>query len=194
MVVTMTKQLSQRDLLLSYFQSKPNVPIPHAEVVDWVTARWLADTGTVFRDPDRGIRSLSQQGVLIKVRKGVYQYDPNYVVRKDLYDFSESQKQTILRAGGFKCVVCGMGTANGVDVQVDHIRPKDAGGLATLENGQVLCGSHNFMKKNYSQTEAGKRFFTKMREQAAAVGDPKMTDFCDEILATYAKYGYDSQI
>ncbi|GMV77255.1 MAG: hypothetical protein AMXMBFR79_03900 [Chitinophagaceae bacterium] len=35
--------------------------------------------GEVFRDPDRGIRKLAQQGQLIKVGKGIYRYDPDFI-------------------------------------------------------------------------------------------------------------------
>ena len=46
---------------------------------------------------------------------------------------------------------------DGVELQVDHIKPKDKGGKATFENGQTLCATHNFRKKNYRQTETGKK-------------------------------------
>ncbi|WP_408648712.1 hypothetical protein [Tumidithrix elongata] len=37
------------------------------------------------------------------------------------------------------------------------MKPKDMGGLATIENGQTLCSQHNFLKKNLRQTETGKK-------------------------------------
>lgn len=190
----MKSNISQKDFILSYFKKRPNVAIPHAEVVDWATTEWKNQTGTVLRDPDRAVRSIHQQGVLIKVSKGVYKYDPDHILRDDLFDFSASQKAEILKRDNYKCVVCGRGKAEGVDLQIDHIKPKDKGGTATIENGQTLCGQHNFIKKNYSQTEAGKRFFIKMREQAVQVNDANMTKFCDEVLELYSKFGYDEQI
>jgi len=74
--------MTQLDLLKEYFLKNPNRDIPHPEVVDWVTKEYTKRTGKVFRDPDRGIRSLAQKGFLIKVKKGVYKYDPNYVHNK----------------------------------------------------------------------------------------------------------------
>lgn len=121
-------------------------------------------------------------------------YDPNHVLRDDLYDFTPQQKAEILERDGHRCVVCGRGKNEGVDLQVDHIKPKDLGGRNTIENGQTLCGQHNFIKRNYSQTEAGKRFFLKLRERARAVGDKHMIAFTDAILEVYRKFGYDNQI
>lgn len=190
----MSTAISQQDFILDYYKNRPNIPIPHAEVVDWATKEWKEQTGKVLRDPDRAVRRIHQQGRLVKVSKGVYKYDPIHTLRNDLFDFRESQKQEILKRDKYRCVVCGRGKSEGVDLQIDHVKPKDKGGLATIENGQTLCGQHNFIKKNYSQTEAGKRFFIKMREQAVAVNDANMKKFCDEVLGLYSKYGYDTQI
>lgn len=188
------KNISQSELIISYYKARPNVKIKHSEAVDWATEEYLSRTGKIFRDPDRAVRKASQEGVLIKVSKGVYMYDPNHVLREDLYDFTPQQKAEILQRDNYRCVVCGRGKAEGVDLQVDHIKPKDQGGRNTIENGQTLCGQHNFIKKNYSQTEAGKRFFLKLREQAKAIGDKHMLAFTNTILKVYRKFGYDNQI
>ncbi|HMI09940.1 MAG TPA: HNH endonuclease [Candidatus Saccharimonadales bacterium] len=187
-------QHSQSSLILQYYKMRPNEPVPHSEAVDWAIAEWLSLTGKIFRDPDRAVRDLSQKGILIKVEKGVYMYDPDHVRRNDLYDFTPQQKAEILLRDNYRCVVCGNGKAEGVDLQVDHVKPKEKGGRATIGNGQTLCGQHNFIKKNYSQTEAGKRFFLKMREQAVSLDDANMIAFCDDVLAMYQKYGYDTRI
>lgn len=189
-----TPKISQASLILQYYKQRPNEPIAHSDAVDWATEEWLRLTGKVFRDPDRAVRRFSQVGILVKVAKGVYMYDPDYKIRKDLYDFTQEQKNAILERDGYRCVVCGRGKAEGVDLQVDHIKPKDKGGKNTIENGQTLCGQHNFIKKNYSQTEAGKRFFIKMREQAVAANDTHMISFCDKVLDLYTEYGYDLQV
>ena len=59
----------QSELLMEFFKKNPNRDIPHPEVVDWVTAEYLKRTGKVFRDPDRGIRKLHQNGYLKKIKK-----------------------------------------------------------------------------------------------------------------------------
>ena len=143
----MLGETSQAQIILEYFKAHPKKDIPHAEVVDWAVEEYKRRTGEVFRDPDRAIRKFAQEGTLIKVSKGVYKYDPDAIAERELFDFTPEQKRQILERDGYRCVVCGKGPADGVDLQVDHIKPKDKGGLNTIENGETLCGKHNFIKK-----------------------------------------------
>jgi hypothetical protein len=192
-VITLTsvddksKRLTQREVILEYFRSHPNADIPHPEVVDWASQVWKEKTGKVFRDTDREIRKLSQEGLLIKVKKGVYRYDPEFVKKRDLEDFTESQKHEIMKRDDYRCVICGRGAKEGVEIQVDHIKPKDQGGRATIDNGETLCAQHNFQKKNYKQTESGKRFFIRLYEAAKSNNDKQLQDFCNQILEVYEK-------
>jgi hypothetical protein len=74
-----------RELIQEYFQQHPNTDLPHGPVVDWVTEQWrLQGNETPPRDPWRMIRRLHQEGWLIKVRKGVYRYDPESARRLSL--------------------------------------------------------------------------------------------------------------
>ena len=66
------EKIVQAELLMEYFKRNPNREIAHPEIVDWAVAEYKRRTGEVFRDPDRAIRKLSQEGQLIKIRKGVY--------------------------------------------------------------------------------------------------------------------------
>ena len=185
---------SQLDLIMEYFKKNPRRDIKHPEIVDWVVAEYKKRTGKVFRDPDRGIRSLSQDGLLIKVSKGVYRYDPDLVVKRDFEDFTQAQKEAIMKRDNYRCVVCGRGVAEGVELQVDHIKPKDQGGKAEINNGETLCAQHNFQKKNYKQTESGKRFFIRLYEAAKINNDPQMQDFCRQILEVYEKNNVNGHI
>jgi len=185
---------SVRELILRYFQSHPNVETHHGPVVDWVTEQWLQTHDTPPRDPWRTIRKLHQEGLLIKVRKGVYKYDPEHILSPTLEDFTAQQKDAIFRRDGYRCVVCGRGRADGVEIHADHIIPKDLGGQATLSNGQTLCSVHNFRKKNYQQTETGKRMFIRLHELAQELGDSILVQFCKEILQVYEKYGINGHI
>ncbi len=63
---------SQSDLIMEYFKKHPRRNIKHPEIVDWAVETYKKRTGRVFRDPDRAIRKLAQEGYLIKVAKGVY--------------------------------------------------------------------------------------------------------------------------
>lgn len=193
----MTKQLKnlvQKDLLIQFFKNNPLKDIKHPEVVDWVVEEYRKSTGKVFRDPDRAIRKLSQEGFLIKVSKGVYRYDPKRVLMKKLFDFTEAQKQTILKRDNYKCVICGRGKPEGMELHVDHIKPKDLGGEANIENGQTLCSQHNFIKKNLKQTETGKKMFIRLYELAIKEKDVNLEKFCLDILNTYEKHAINGHI
>ncbi|MBI4725905.1 HNH endonuclease [candidate division TA06 bacterium] len=186
-MVKHNNEITQRELLLEYFQSHPNKDIKHPEIVDWATSEYKKRTSNVFRDPDRSIRLLHQEGYLIKVTKGVYRYDPKHIVERELEDFTPAQKQTVFERDGYKCVVCGRGTKEGFELHIDHIKPKDFGGEATIENGQTLCSQHNFMKKNLKQTETGKKMFIRLYEVAKHEGNKALLDFCTQILDVYEK-------
>lgn len=190
----MQKYTSQSGLILEYYKQRPGQDIPHSEAVDWATDEWQKLTGKILRDPDRAIRKMAQEGQLVKVAKGVYRYDPDFVQKRALEDFTPEQKKQILERDNYRCVVCGRGVAEGVELQIDHIKPKDFGGKATLENGQTLCAQHNFLKKNYSQTETAKRLFVRLHKSASDLDDKNLVDFTKEVLDLYEKYDIDSHI
>ncbi len=185
---------TQLDVLMEYFKKHPNRDIPHPNIVDWATREWKKQTGGVFRDPDRGIRRLHQDGYLIKVRKGVYRYNPKAVKRRELEDFTPTQKASILKGDKYKSVICGMGRKEGFELHVDHIKAKDSGGRAIIENGQTLCSHHNFMKKNFKQTETGKRMFIHLYNLAKSENNKKLMNFCVGILHVYKKYNINGHI
>lgn len=184
----------QKDLIIEFFKKNPNRDIEHPEVVDWVVATYKKRTGKVFRDPDRAIRQLAQGGFLIKIAKGIYRYDPAKAYKRELQDFTAAQKEAILKRDGYKCVICGKGKKEGVELHIDHIKPKDLGGEATIENGQTLCSQHNFIKKNLKQTETGKKMFIRLYELAKSENNKELMKFCADILETYEKYNINGHI
>lgn len=192
--MTKKKTMTQKELMLEYFIKNRNRDIPHDEVVDWATKRWEKLTGKKFRDPDRAIRSNYQQGLLIKVSKGVYRYDPDMVENKVQEDFTTEMKRAILEKYEYKCVICGQGIEHGLELHVDHIKPKERGGKAEFENGQVLCSVHNFRKGTYSQTETAKRFFVRNLEKARLVDDKIMIELCERVLAIFEELGVNDHI
>ena len=172
----------------------PNQDISHPEVVDWATQEWTKQTGGVFRDPDRGIRRLHQDGYLIKVKKGVYRYDPDRVKKKKRHDFSAAQKEKILKRDDYRCVVCGRGKKEGMELHVDHIKPKKFGGKATIDNGQTLCSEHNMLKQTLQQTETGKKMFIRLYELAKKEDNKKLKKFCFDILRIYESHNINGHI
>jgi hypothetical protein len=190
----MAEKISQLDLIKEFFINNPLRDIAHPEVVDWVVEEYRRRTGKVFRDPDRGIRSLSQKGFLIKVAKGIYRYDPEYVQNRELEDFTPAQKKEILKKDNYRCVICGKGKQDGVELHIDHIKAKDFGGKAIIENGQTLCAQHNFLKKNLKQTETGKKMFIKLYELAKVQEDKSLQKFCTDILEVFEKHNINGHI
>ena len=103
-------------------------------------------------------------------------------------------KEEIFKRDKYKCVVCGRGRKEGIEICADHIKPKDKGGTNNVDNGQTLCTEHNLIKKNYSQTEAGKKYFIKMYKQAIASKDKRIIKFCKNVFDIYDKYKINGHI
>ena len=115
-------------------------------------------------------------------------------VKKNIADFTSTQKKQILKRDNYKCVICGRGLKDGVELHIDHIKAKDFGGEAILENGQTLCDQHNILKKNFKQTETGKKMFIRLYELAKKQGDKKIIKFCKEILLVFEKNNINGHI
>jgi len=188
------EEMSQADLIMEYYKKHPKREIPHPEIVDWVIVEFNKRMGKVFRDPDRAIRKLSQEGQLIKIRKGVYKYDPDFVHNRELENFTSAQKEEIFKRDNYRCVICGRGKADGIEIQADHIKPKELGGKAEISNGQTLCAQHNFQKKYYKQTETGKRMFIRLYELAKVNNDRELIKFCEDVLQVYEKNNINGHI
>jgi hypothetical protein len=186
--------ITQIGLVKEFFLKNPDRDVKHPEVTDWLMKEWKKRTGKVFRDPDRQIRTLAGEGWLQKISKGVYRYSPDFIKNRELEDFTSSQKEEILKRDGYRCVMCGKGTADGVELHVDHIKPKQLGGKAVIENGQTLCAPHNFKKKNYKQTETGKKMFIRLYDAAKAIGDDNLQKFCLEVLEVFERNGVNGHI
>lgn len=186
--------MSQKELILSYFKENPDRDIQHKEVVDWAVEKWKDVTGEVFRDPDRAIRSLYSERVLIKIKKGVYRYNLDKTQKRTQINFTTKQKKEIFQRDRHKCVICGRGEAEGQEIHADHIRPQELGGESTIDNGQTLCAPHNFKKKTFSQTETGKNMFIRLYDLADKARDEKVKKFCNDVLKVYEEHGIDGHI
>lgn len=190
----MNKSKSISDLIVEYFKKHPNEELEHAPVVDWVEEKYFKLYKKKPRDTWRGIRKLHQEGFLIKVKKGIYKYDPKHVHKRKLEDFTSEQKKQIFERDGYRCVQCGRRQDEGYELHADHGVPKDKGGKATVENGQTLCSICNFRKKNYGQTESGKKMLIRLWEASKRIGDNKTQNFCEEVLYVYEKFDINGHI
>ena len=187
-------KITIRNLLIEYFKNHPKQDLSHGPVVDWVEDKYKKIYNKKPRDTWRSIRNLHEAGFLIKVRKGIYRYDPESAKKKELDDFTKEQKEAILKKDNYKCALCGKGGKEGVELHIDHIKPKYLGGKSILENGQVLCSQHNFIKKTLNQTETGKKMFINLYELAKNEQNEKLKRFCAEILDAYEKHNINGHI
>ena len=192
------KDVSQKEFVRRYFLARPGMEIAHKQSKHEIEETWFEETGKRMEDSDRMIRSLKDEGFLQKRGKGIYLYDPESSGKIELDDFSAPEKELILKRDNYKCVTCGLGRDNGLELHVDHIKPRSLGGQGTIENGQTLCSRHNFIKKNYSQTETGKKSFIRLLELVQSQpDDPASADlksFLVEVLQVYEKHGINGHI
>jgi len=192
------KKISQIEFVRSYFLQRPMQIISHGQAKADLEAAYLTVMGKRLEDSDRAIRKLHGDGFLEKVAKGQYMYNPETSGKREFVEFTAAEKKVILERDGYKCVVCGLGRENGVDLHIDHIKPRSLGGQGTIENGQVLCAPHNFIKKNLSQTETGKKGFIRLLELVRSTPeDPvasQLEKFLLEVLSVYEKHGMNGHI
>jgi hypothetical protein len=171
--------------------------VHHDDVVPWIIGMYQTRFGKACKDPDRAIRKLHDMGLLQKIEKGIYSFDPEQVVNNELFDFDEATKKAVKDRDGWKCVVCGKGLADGVELQVDHIRPRSKGGDGSLDNGQTLCGSHNYRKNKLDQISMGADVFRRLKKAAEknVESDPdeakRVIEFCSKVLDVYVEFGYE---
>ena len=173
--------------IMEFFMNNPNKEFQPGDVDKWVTAQ-RKKIGKPAEDVKREIRELSLKKQLFKPRRGIYVYVPAKDNERKLQDFSPAAKQEILKKYNYRCVVCGQGKEDGVEIAVDHKTPREKGGTNDIENGQILCTRHNNLKKTYSQTEAGKRFFIDIYNTAVANDDQPMIAFCQSVFDAYDEH------
>lgn len=185
---------TQAAFILEYYKVRPYQEIPNSEAAAWAQPLYFEKTGKRFEDTGRTIRSLSDRNLLIKVRKGVYKYDPEAIINEPLSDFSASVKQQIFEKYNYRCAVCGRGEEDGLTIHIDHKKSRFDGGTSEFENGQVLCSVHNYRKKTFSTFEFAKRLFIDWHETAVKNNDKMMQEFCQKILELYDSYEIDTHI
>ena len=192
------KKISQIEFVRNYFMQRPMQVISHGQAKADLETAYLTVMGKRLEDSDRAIRKLHGEGFLEKVAKGQYLYNPDTSGKKTFDEFTQAEKNEILKRDGYRCVVCGLGRENGVELHIDHIKPRSLGGQGTVENGQVLCAPHNFIKKNLSQTETGKKGFIRLLDLVKSTPDDpiasQLETFLIDVLSVYEKHGINGHI
>ena len=190
---------SQLEFVLAWFTARPNKSIRHKVSKKALEDSYKAQYRLRFEDSDRAIRTLAERGKLIKEANGVYRYDPDHASgRVDLRNFSETTRLAILKRDGYRCVVCGFGEAEGRQIHVDHVIPREKGGEGSMSNGQTLCASHNYRKKVLNQRDFGYKLFSDWQRRLSADESPdperlRLLAFCNEVLRLYAQHDIDQE-
>jgi len=92
---------------------------------------------------------------------------------------SGTDKYEVLKRAQFHCELCGI-SAKEKALQVDHIIPKNNGGLDDISNYQALCYSCNAMKKDRDDTDFRKLIASyKHRDPSCAFCNFKESDYMD---------------
>lgn len=188
------ERITIKSLVMEFFTNHPNTQLKTSIVEDWVSEQYFKAHGKYPKGVSTDINQLHHDGRLIKIHQGVYKYDPDDDRKVKLHDFPDSVREEIFKRDNYRCVICGLGREDGVEIAADHKIPRSKNGKNTFENGQTLCNQHNNLKKNYSQTEAGKRYFIKIYASAKEKRDVKMMAFCKSVFDAYDKHDMDKQI
>lgn len=70
----------------------------------------------------------------------------------DASPISKRLEAEVYAVKGRFCRMCGIEPGNGVTLQIDHIVPREWGGLTVLDNLEPLCAPHNHGKKAFYST------------------------------------------
>lgn len=108
--------------------------------------------------------------------------------------FSENQKQEILAKDNYRCVMCGRGLKDGVELHVASVFPQYQGIEATIENGQTLCSIHNYKNPDFPRIENPQQMFIRLYEKAKSINDTQTMNFCAEILEVFEKNNINGHI
>ena len=102
------KTVSQKEFVKEWFRNNPNREIASAEFKSVIEGLYEKAFGKRFEDVDRQIRALNQEGFLVRIKKGVFKYVPGAEHHRVLEDFTQAERNQILKRDGYKCVICGL--------------------------------------------------------------------------------------
>lgn len=175
------------EFIMEFFMNRPNTEFKPAPIDEWVTEQRKKE-GQPAEDVRRAVRKLASKGRLVKPRRGIFKYVPDKDKEKEFQDFTPAVKRAIFKRDNYRCIVCGQGKEDNVEIAADHKIPRENDGSNEIENGQTLCTRHNNLKKTYSQTEAGKRVFIDVYNTAVANNDQPMIAFCQSVFDAYDEH------
>jgi hypothetical protein len=105
--------------------------------------------------------------------------------------FTKEQREIILKRDEYRCVWCGMGTSEGVELNIALLNPQN--GFDNVANGVVMCEKHHPDTGLYNHKNLGKDIIADMLSNAEKSDDDKMILFLQKVLAVYEKHNINSQ-
>jgi 5-methylcytosine-specific restriction endonuclease McrA len=144
--------------------------------------------GKANEQTDRRLRELRDNFVVRCVRhrrRSVYLLEARKVNQSD-QQISPRLEVEVYTTKGRRCQMCGLGPADGMKLQIDHIIPRAWGGLSVLENLEPLCERHNHGKQ---------AFFATYDEHGHAIrramAEPDVWRRIGELLKAFSAQGLD---
>lgn len=78
-----------------------------------------------------------------KAEKERYRQTEEYRRKNERMKITSSLRYDVLKRDGFRCCKCGRSAQNGIELEVDHIKPISKGGTSDISNLQTLCRDCN---------------------------------------------------
>ena len=97
-------------------------------------------TGKNHRSYDIAVWQYGMRTFLRNEAKKNYQADTKKAERSKM---NSSLRYDVLRRDGFKCQLCGRSAGDGIQLEVDHIKPISKGGKTERSNLRTLCRDCN---------------------------------------------------
>ena len=149
----MDMQPSQANYIMAYFKQHPKQALAYDDWTDELAREYKSLTGNTARHFRSIVRRLSGEGKLLKVKNGVYMYDPDYVHNPRRDKFNRKQKRQIQERDEFRCVCCGLGKREGLTLYVDFMFPNKPNRAASTLNGATFCSRHRINSSGNSLKE-----------------------------------------
>jgi len=189
----MPKKLSKSsEFALEWFKEHPDQQFTNEEIKKLLPEAFFVKTGKKLQDPTRSVRELAELRRIQKYPEGkarFYWYDPKLELLPE--EFDDEERRQILERDGFRCVVCGKGSADGVKVTIGYALSTRRGGKLDIGNGRALCPIHRWTLETAQDSDEAKQNWRKLRTLLPEVGAPRAQTFWNDFVELLKKYGID---
>jgi len=184
--------MSQLDFLLGFLKKHPNRKFTPEQLRHKMEAAHLRQYGTPFNDVNKAARTLARRGQIQREpanKAKFYWYDPKLEVSVE--EFDDDEVREILERDGFKCAVCKLGPADGVQVSVGYALSTRRGGKLDVKNGRTLCSTHRWTLETAQDSDEAQHNWRKLRKKLPTIGSAQSQSFWNDFIQLLKKYGID---